>query len=244
MEFSDLFNHATSTQTVYNQILDWLTDISNDSNNVNNIALNIANRAQDRLWRYKDWDYLVKDLELSGDYALDSDYSVTLPDDFGRIMKVGYDSDNDGKMDFYFYKGGDVTSGYKIRDTFTKAAGHSFSMTFFRSPSSTITVVYQAVLTDFTASGTEYSYFPGDLLFAMAKKVYLEESPMPDELNVVNAELNTLLMDYVQKHQYVNSDMRAVLNDEAGDEVDNISMSLDGESGIGFWDSRRPNDEF
>ena len=211
---------------IENRLNDWL-QVSGGS--VSNLALDLLNRAQDSLWEFDNWQQLVKEQDLTL-----TDNACSLPADFGKVIAVGHDSDGDGKMDFwYFQDSPHADTGYKIRDTFTKAAGHSWTITFFTSPSNTVTLIYQVVLSDFEDSETaEYSFFPADLLLLEAQYIHLVDSGQVDanEHKALVSRRWEKLTDYWQAHQYRNVDMRMVQLDTHGDPIATEQYSMDGAS--------------
>ncbi len=218
---------------ISNRFKDWLTDQSNTGNNVANITKDTLNRAQSKLWLYRAWDDLLKEQDLT----LTSN-SVALPADFGRVVKVFSDSDNDGKPDTYFYSNGSQDRGYYIRDTFTKAGGHVWTIYFYQSPSSTATLLYVVRLTDFEDSGTEYSFFPGDLVLRQAQLLHLEDSQLTDGNNytAIKNDFDALMRDYEQAHQFVNEDGSPQTLDTEGQEIITEQYSLDSGGGSSIYD--------
>lgn len=210
---------------IKNAFLDWMDDTDNEGNNVADVALLTINRAQHNLERYDTWDGLVKDYALSL-----TDKTAILPSDIGELIAVYHDSNSDGKPDWYYYRDGDYSSGYKIRQTFNKATGHSATIQFFNNPSNTPIVRYKAKLADFTGEGSEYSYFPFDLLLLEAQYIHITESGLVgNDYQAVMNRRKEILRDYRQEHQYKNNDMRVVQRDYRGWQINNDAYSLTGE---------------
>lgn len=214
----------TYTQ-IKNRFLDFLKgERSNDGGNVADVTLDYANRAQQSLWQRREWCYLVKEqsLTLSG-------LTANLPTDFGRVVLVGHDSDGDGKPEYFYFANGGRQNGYKIRDAFTKASGHVFTMTFFIAPSSTPVLYYIKKLDDFTGEGTEYSYFPAELMLMKMEELYLIDAGLVgNDLAAVQTAFKREVRDYEQAHQYTNAEMMMRQLDAYGREINNDGYALDG----------------
>ncbi len=200
-------------------------------------ALRLLNRAQHRLWQRRLWDYLVKDSDLT----LVSNVG-SLPSDFGFFGYLGYDSDGDGKLDYFYYRLGRKGQGYKLRDAFTLAAGHAFTITFFDTPPYTVKAIYQKLLDDFNGTD-QYSFFPGDLLLLQAEIIEAVEKGMgdPNEYQALKQEFERVVTDFEQAHQYKNNDVRLEIKDDNGAAYEGAqAYSLDGE--MGNITSTHPND--
>lgn len=221
---ADLFSN------VYNRYLDWLNDQANTGGNVTNNALDTINRAQRNLWQYRAWCELVKTASLTV-----TNLVASLPSDYGRLISMWHDSDSDGKPDFYYYLEGRPDNGYRLRDPFTKAGGHSRTVTFFRAPSYTPQIEYQFALDDFTNVGTEYSFFPEDLLFAEAQLIHVADGAFiaGNDINTIEKRRNELRRDFEDAHQWLNADMRMQSNDSFGHEVQQEEYAMDGEMSSG-----------
>ena len=202
----------------------WLSDRATSDANISNVPLDYANRAQQKLWQYRAWLYLLKEHTL-----VFSGLEAPLPTDFGKVICVGQDTNSDGKIEFFMFESGNRIDGYKIRDTFTKASGHSFKMVFHQAPAVTPIVYYQATLADFTASGTEYSYFPGNLLLlTMQELALIDAGLVGNDLVVIQQTIKRELRDYEQAHQWVNAPMYTVQLDAYGRPINIEGYSLDG----------------
>lgn len=216
---------ADTYNNIANRFKDWLP-ANNTGGNVTDVTLSFMNSAQNNLWQKYNWEYLVKEYSLT----MTSD-AQALPSDCGKIIRVAHDSDNDGRFDFdYFNNTRDTARGYKLRDAFTKAAGHVQTIEFFNSPSHTPVLVYQMELDQFEGTGTEYSFFPMELLLLQAQMLYQGEGGLVDsELDRIRIQYNETLLDYVQSHQYNNSDMVFEVNDYEGNRIEFDGMSLNGD---------------
>ena len=212
-------------ESIENRFKDWLLS-NNTGGNVDDVTLSIINSAQNSLWLRYNWQYLVKEYSLSTTAD-----PQALPTDCGKIIRVSHDSDNDGRFDFDYYNDTrDTARGYKLRDAFTKAAGHVQTIEFFNSPSHTPVLVYQMELDQFTGTGTEYSFFPLDLIMLRAQITYMGESGLVDgELDRILVLYKEFLTDYVQSHQYNNTDPVFEVNDYEGNRIEFDGMSLNGD---------------
>jgi len=179
------------------------------------------NRAQQQLAGERDWDLLVGRQDLT----LDANRSATLPADCDVILEVGSDTDGDGKLDDLFYQDGENANGYKLADTFTLAAGHSVAITFFSTPSNTVTLVYKKTLTDFTYDSTgaysaQYSFFPEELLVLRAQRIHLEESGLDaNQLQAIKDAEDTALRNFTMKNVSNNADAIPRVNDADGKRI-------------------------
>src|SRR5574343_1580120 len=144
---------------------------------------------------YRAWDGLIaySTLTLVGRAA-------SMPAAFGgQLCRVYCDTNSDGKPDRYYFRDGPEANGYKLVNVFAKATGHAWTITFLSDPPISPVVVYPKVLDDFAGSGTEYSYFPPDLLVATAKTIHIKESDLVGvEYQVIENEQAILLRDYEQ----------------------------------------------
>jgi hypothetical protein len=222
MLHSDLFSD------IKNAFLDWMDDQDNTGGNVSDTALLTLNRAQDNLERYDCWDDLVAEAAVT--LGGTDGRTANLPSDLGEVIAVGIDTNGDGKWDHYYYRDStDVSDGYKIRYTFAKATGYAGTIQFLCTPQNTPKIRYKSKLTDFTGSGTEYSFFPFDLILAEAQYIHATESGIAtNDLPAIEKRRKELLRDYRQEHQYKNNDMRSVQNDFRGYPVSNDGYSMTG----------------
>jgi len=216
---------------IKNAFLDWMDDQDNSGGNVADTALATINRAQDNLERYDCWDGLVKDANLT--LGGTDGRTANLPSDFsGEVIAVGIDSNNDGKFDTLYYKDStDISNGYKIRYVFTAATGYAGTIQFMSTVQGTPIIRYKIKLTAFVGSGTEYSFFPFDLLLAEAQYIHVTESGIVGaDLQAIEKRRKELLRDFRQERQYKNHDMRSVQNDSLGYPIYNNGYSMTGES--------------
>lgn len=207
------------------QMLDWLVNAGRGKN-VEDAVLSLAIRAQNDLWEEKPWRNLVKDVTLDL-----SSLSYTFPDDFGRIVDIWGNLDGTGVASYWYYEGDNYERGYKLRDSFTKAAGHSWVITFFFEQSADTNMRYQAVLPDFTGEGTEYLYFPANLMLLKAQEINTREKGDIKEWQMIDKALGEALRRYSNANQWVNFDPGPRVNDRYGNEIMPSQYSLNG-SGV------------
>jgi len=203
-------------------LLDYITN-SQRGQSVADKPLSLANRALHNLWAKKPW------CDLATDVTLDlSTGSYTFPADFGRIVSMWADLDGSGVQSYWYYEGGDYARGYRLRNPFTKAAGHSWAITFFSAQSSAVKMVYQRILEDLTGDGTEYLFFPANLMILECQKIILREKGNVKELQPILGAFEEEFKDYCNAHQWVNYDPTPRINDRNGIEVVAEQYSLDG----------------
>jgi hypothetical protein len=214
--------YAETYSSVKNRFLDWM-ECANAGSNVADIALDRINRAQQELWMLRPWEYLLKRSALTI-----SSREASLPNDFGRIVRVWEDTNGDGMPDRYWYNRSRRTSdGYYLSGSFAKATGTTWKIKFYTAPTATCYVEYIASLTDFTGSSTEYSFFPGDLLLAMAQQIHLEDGGrIDDEYMAAQRKVHEKLAAFEAMAQFQNVDLRMEQNDDGGNRVDNETYSL------------------
>lgn len=204
---------------------DWLREEGGD---VTDLSKDLLNRAQAELWMYRNWDGLVKRYQLTL-----SSNAGSMPTDFGGmgLIRVYVDTNGDGKPDKYYYRESDTNQGYKLVNTFAKATGHSWVMTFFSTPPANPYIVYKVLLDDFTGVGDEYSYFPPDLLLATAQKIHIEEADLVgNEYEAILRRQAQLLRDYEQNHQYQNNAPEMNPLDESQQQLESDGFDLQGGS--------------
>lgn len=202
---------------------DWLTN-SGTGKNVTNLPLTLTNRAQKNLWAKKPWSNLVVRVAMtltSGAY--------TLPADFGRIIDVWADLNGQGTPTYWFYDGDSYEHGFRIDAGFTKAAGYARVLTFNYLQQSNVYIRYQKILSDFTGSGTEYSYFPANLILLEAQKINTLEKGSLKEWQAVSMMFDELFKEFCNATQWVVADATPRINDRFGNEIITESYSLGGD---------------
>jgi len=204
------------------RLTDWLNTAGGE---VADLTLDLINRAQYRLSTYRAWDGLITHYSITL-----TNKAATLPADFyGAVCRVYIDTNTDLKPELYYHRDAPAATGYRIVNTFTKAVGHVWTITFFSDPTYSPVLVYPKALPDFEGTGTEYSFFPPELLLAAAKVVHIEESDLiGDEYKAVQTQYLTLLRDYEQSHQHQNVEQRMAQIDQNGEELFISGYDLNG----------------
>jgi len=223
----------TYTTNIKPQLQDWLTN-TDASKNVSDLPLDLANRAQKNLWAKKAWSNLIVRVSLSLTNA-----SYTFPADFGRIVDMWADLAGQGVATYWFYEADNYEKGYRLDAGFTKAAGYSRSITFHYAQQSSAYMRYQKVLSNFTGEGTEYSYFPANLVLLEAQRINALEKGNMKEFSALSTSFNEVFQDFSNTTQWVNYDPSPRLNDRLGNEIYTENYSLSGESSRPF--SVQPN---
>lgn len=210
-----MMSYGANTYTEYkNRMNDWMKHIATGAN-ITDRTLDLANRAQDWLIMYKPWSDLVKTQALTV-----TDNQADFPSDFARMVHCNWDSDADGKPEGYFYNLGPSNKGYIVENTFTKAGGHSRVIKFFNTLGVDPIMKYVYKLDDFAGTGTEYSFFPGELLLRTAQLLHIEEKGLSKiEYDMIYRSHNRLLTNYTQAHHYVNQELNRRINDSLGNEI-------------------------
>jgi hypothetical protein len=202
---------------------DWTIN-SRSGKAVTDLHLLLANRAQNDLWMKKPWSNLSKSVDIT----LNNSSQYTIPADVGRIIDVGdYVS---GVPHSWYYEGDDETYGYTIDAGFTKSAGFARVMTFNFNVGSTLKMRYVKVLEDFTGVGTEYSYFPANLIIAYAQMINSNSKGNDKEYQLIKMQFEDIYRDFLNSTQYINANTGPALNDRAGNKVVSQGFSLGGDS--------------
>lgn len=218
------YNNETYAE-ISPRLSDWVQFSS--GGNVGNPTLDLLNRAQNWLIDYLKWEGVTKRVTLSITNKV-----ATLPSDLVAILSVYEDADSDGRPDTFYYASGNTGEGYLVTDSFTKAAGQAKTITFFNTPNNSVTLEYQGQLYDFTGEGTEYSFFPGELLIRTAQLIHIEETGLSGaEMGVIRNSQAKLAESYRAKSQYNNRKLSMRINDALGNEVFTPGFDLaEGES--------------
>jgi len=197
---------------------------SNVGNDVTDYALSYINRAQEDLNVYRDWADLVTRSQLTL-----TNKQATLPRDCAKILSVFDDGDGDGlPNNFYFLRTTRTNNGYYIISTFAKATGRSRAIKFYYSVQSATYVRYLKRLENFTGTGTEYSFFPLDLILSKAQMMYLKDNGRLSgtDYQMAASAFATALIDFQNAMQNENADMRMESKDDHGKRVGVESYSL------------------
>jgi hypothetical protein len=190
--------------------------------NVTNVRLEYTNRAIKNLWMKKPWT------DCAVDYALVlTNNSCALPSDFGRVIWMYANLEGTSAAGYMLWDSMEY-EGYKIRNAFTKATGHSLTMTFNYTQDSGTTMIYQKMLEKLTGEGNEYLFFPASIILLECQKIALREKGSLKELDAAEAAFNTEFKVFVNARQWVNQAPSGGFNDSYGNPIVMQSYSLDG----------------
>ena len=219
----------------YTELKNRLSDFLqiSDGGNVDNIGLDLLNRAQQALWAHCEWEWLRKSATLSVDTVT---FLATLPADFGRLICVGWDTTGDGIFEGYFdgVGGDDPTRFCELRDTFDKSTGHSMDLYFGRVPTWTPVVKYIALLDDFAEVDSqnqpivEYSFFPADLILRQAQVIHLEEHGSRENEYQACAESLMQALTKFEQEQNRGGAQDLAVRDAFGQRVYQSFVAMDG----------------
>jgi hypothetical protein len=211
----------TYLNDVYPKLGDFITN-ARTGQNVSDVRLEYANRALKNLWMKKPWTDCAVDYDL-----VLTNNACALPSDFGRVIWMYADLDGTGAAGYMLWDSMDY-GGYKIRNAFAKATGHSLALTFNYAQDSSITMIYQKLLEKLTGVSDEYLFFPASIMLLECQKIALREKGDLKELVAAEAAFNTEFKEFVNARQWVNQDPRGGFNDSQGNPIIMQSYSLDG----------------
>jgi hypothetical protein len=201
----------------------WLGS-ANVGSKITNLRLHYLNRALEQLQIHRPWEDQIAETSLTV-----TNKQATLPSDMLRILAVGYDNNSDKKAEYYYYSQAEASKGYTIIDSFTKAAGHSKVLHLYEGAPFEINLLrYQKRLEKYTDTGTEYLFFPGELLLKTAQLIAVEErGPGSKEYTSIHNSQKLLLREYEQAFQYQNQGFnRSIMGiDGRIIKLDNITLS-------------------
>ena len=192
-----------------------------------NLVLDLINRGQERLEMESDWEQLYKTSTL----PIMPDRTALLPIDCEKVIRVYFDPIGLGKALGYYTKDGDLIYGYQRIDVYAKATGMSQEQLkfFFTQPFYPTLLLYKTGLPRFTGTGTEYSFFPEQLLLRAAQLEHLEENPAnPADLQSIRIAYQTALFNYKKMVVGTNADYRNTIKDWSGNQVQIQAYSPDG----------------
>lgn len=209
MYFNDLYSSVSA------RFANWLEVSTTGNDYIDDLALDYINRALSSLLMEapRGWNYLTDDryqLTISGNEA-------DLPSDCGVILRVYDDSTGTGKPNIYYSNEGDISEGFRIERSFTKAAGFSADkIVFYSAPSGSVYLSYQKLIPAFTGTGDEYCAFPADILLLEAQRIRCREKGLINEWNALKADYDEMLKKFKAKHQNVAAAMNIEINDAYG----------------------------
>lgn len=210
---------------IYNELSDWLNVRGGE---VSDLPLSLINRARRTLWQYRPWDYLVK----SHTFTIDANNEAAMPDDYGRMLNVGYDLNGDGIFDWFFHANDPRPDRrYEFSSTFTKEAGLVIKIKFPGTLSHTPQMKYIIDMPD-CSEQTDYLFFPANLVLRGAQKARAIERGMSGlEVQALIDDYDKELRDFEQAHLYIDRAMDIYQKDSFYNEVQNPAYSLAGDVG-------------
>lgn len=205
-------------------LLDWLTN-SGRGKNVSDLALSLCNRARQNLWAKKPWRDLVTDVTVTL-----TNQAYNFPDNFGRIIDIWGDLAGLGVPMYWYYEMDRYEQGYKLRDSYTDETGHLWTITFYYPQPAPINMRYQRLLEPLTGEGTEYTFFPSNLLLLQCQLINTREKGNIKEWQMLKQDFDEEFKDFMSVRQWVNYDPTPRLNDRQGHEimVENYDLSGSG----------------
>lgn len=231
----------TYSEDIAPPLKDWLNNRVSGIN-VSDVCLSLVNRAQKNIWHLREWQRLYKDATLTI-----TNNAASLPADFGREIYIGSDLSGSGKEDYIFKREGEIGIGYKITGSFSKSSGQTLTITFYEpyETGTSIKLRYVPYLEDFTGSGTEYSYFPANLIILQAQVIRTMEKGDSAELPTLLNLFDRALIDYSNLVQNNNSyHLLSDVRDRWGYPIQSQRYTLDGQIASSGYDpfpnSRRP----
>ena len=206
------------------RLKDWINAVGGE---VTDLPLDLLNRAQNDLTMERRWSDMMFTSALTAVSGESKAYSF--PSDMACFRLISTDSNSDGKPDEYYFAEGRQYNGYYLEDRFDKATGHAWVAIFYVDPATTPKVNYQKRLSDFTGSGTEYTFFPGELLLLTAQKIHIIETGLTDASYRAILDAQGKALDkYIAAHQYVNTDLVMEIKDASGRIISTESSDLSG----------------
>jgi hypothetical protein len=164
---------------IRNRLRDWLSYASTGSN-VEDLDLDLLNRANRYLEDLRRWDFLRRVYAMTLTATTDGQV-CTLPSYITVIESIYTDSSGIGKPDCFFYENDtDVSRRYTKEYVYDKNIGGYWVITFpsMSSLLSNPKLIYKTTLDDFEGieGADEYAIWPSDLLIRCAQKIHVEEA--------------------------------------------------------------------
>ena len=217
--------------TIRARLRNWLI-YSSATSEIATLDLDFLNRAKAWLESYK-WqiDPLITVYSLT----LDSSYQVDCPSDLKTIVDVYSDVTINGIPDIHFYEDHiDPQQRYTKIYTHDNETGGYWTLTFNSLSTflSSLKLKYAKFLEDYTGSGTEYSFFPGELLLKTAQKLFAEEKGLTgDNVDLLMKSHIEVLRNYETSIQGNNQVCDLTPKDNYGNPLRISGYKLDGSGG-------------
>lgn len=210
---------------------------SSTGNNVENLPLDLLNRAQNWLCMYKSWDYLKKVVPLT----ISDNRTAQLPSDINVMLDIYSTLGDIGKPSIHYYPDApDVAERCELFCDFTVTAGHSWYVQF---PSEALVtgplyLKYAYNLPDIEEPEPNvdtYTFFPGELLVRCAQKLHIEDKGLTgDSADLAIKGFNDTLRNFEVNSQFVNQKMTLGPTDKFGNPVRIPGHSLNGQGNSGY----------
>jgi hypothetical protein len=229
----------TPVSTIINRLRDIII-FSDTGNNIENLALDLLNRAQNWLSMYRQWDYLKKVTELT----VGANHIAILPSDVNSIISIYSDIEGVGKPSIYYHlNANDIAERYELYDTFSVVTGHSWYVQF---PSAVpilepLFIAYTYNLADIAPTDS-FTFYPSELLLRCAQKLHIEDKGLTgDSIDVALRAFHEQLDNFVRNSQHVNHKMDLSVKDKWGNPIKLQGYRHDGAAANGQFSSYKPS---
>lgn len=209
--------------TIYNDLVD---DLDHDGGS-DDLALRLINRAQEQIIQEELWHSLLVKYQIT----LDSNKQADPPSDIylNRIYAIMRDDDENNIAEVYYNYKYDINYGYEFITTGDKDTGYTSKIQFNDPPDNILYIYYQRKLDEFTGSGTEYSWFPRNLMVAAARMIYLApEALTNNDFNAAERRYRNLLKNYSKSVQNQNTSSKFESLDDYGSKIRISRFNLSG----------------
>lgn len=217
-------------ESVSNRFKVWMP-CSNVTDDIADLTIDYLNRARQWLESQK-WS--LDQLKTVVSITLNDSNQYDCPANLKTILEVYSDSTISGFPDIQFYEDhNDVAQRYTKLFVHDTATGGYWTLTFpGTSPYlSSLKMKYARFLDDYTGEGTEYSFFPGELLLRTGQKLFNEDSRLDDEQAQIIARSHAeMLFNYEKSIERNNQIPDLTPKDSFGRPIHIQGYALDGGS--------------
>jgi hypothetical protein len=217
--------------TLINRIKDVLV-YSDYGNNITNLALDMANRAQAWISMYRPWDFLKKVVTLT----IGADRICSLPTDLNTILRIYVNNGDGGQYVDYYPDAPAVEERYELFDDFTASAGHVW---YIQLPSAAsivgpLSLKYTYDLPNITAED-QFLFYPSELLLRAAHKLHIADKGLTgDRVDNALAEFERVMANFIRNSQHMNQKMDLNIHNKYGTPVKIGGHALDGSGSIRY----------
>lgn len=167
------YNFSDDTYTTLLASIAKWTITTPQMNSENSDLLVYINRAQ----KYLENKRVLNPLVCASELTIDSITSIaTIPSDYRKFIDMRSDSDSDNIYDYPYI----VNTDFEFIRSFSKTTGWTISIKFHISPGKAlyepVYLIYQKALEQFTGTGTEYLFFPMELMDVTTKLLIARDS--------------------------------------------------------------------